>query len=443
MDYTKTFARYGIALPNILLPKAGTELDAWAVIACDQYTQNREYWQNAASFVKEKPSTLHCILPEVYLEDGDRKERLEKIRSTMNDYLTGDIFAEPFTGMVYLERKTEYGRTRKGLVTAIDLESYEWKPYSTALIRATEATIESRIPPRMEIRRDAPLESPHIMLLVSDSDKILVEGTGERAKQAGARVVYDTDLMMNAGHATGWAVSDESLLEYVAESLAKLADKNTVNRGTPDENLLMFAVGDGNHSLATAKAVWNEFKQKNPSVTDHPLRYALVEIVNLFDDGLTFEPIHRVMFGSLPEMLIRYLSAELSGNVYHMKNADDLAAEVKASNEAIGLVYKDENGVQQYVMVDAICPDLMVSYFQPILDTFMLVFGETDVDFIHGTDEVFRLGAKEGTIGMLLPPIAKDNFFTTISTCGVLPRKSFSMGEASEKRFYMECRKLR
>lgn len=434
MDYIKTFKQYGIALPEILLPKKGVDLKSWAVIACDQYTQNREYWKKVSAEAEGKPSTLHCILPEVYLEDGDRQERLLKIKNTMDEYISGDVFDKPLNGMIYLERKTEYGRIRKGLITAIDLEAYEWKPYSNALIRATEATIESRIPPRMEIRRGASLESPHIMLLVNDPEKLLVEGTGSKAKDLGADKAYDTELMMNAGHCTGWKIEGEKLLSYVAESLDKLSELN---------HDFMFAVGDGNHSLATAKAVWNEYKENNPGVTDSPLRYALVEIVNLYDDGLTFEPIHRVVFDSLPELLTRYIAAELSGTAYTLDSAEELTSEISSSQEAVGLIYKTQDGKQKYVMIDAICPDLMVSYFQPILDTFLTIFGESEIDFIHGKEELFRLGAEPNVISIMLPPISKDSFFATINSCGVLPRKSFSMGEASEKRFYMECRKLK
>ena len=442
MNYKETFAQYGIDLTQILIPKKGTDLKSWAVIACDQYTQNREYWKKVADFAEGKPSTLHCILPEVYLEDNDRAERLSAIRSNMQKYLDEGVFADPLEGMVYLERETEYGRMRKGLITAIDLETYEWKPYSKALIRATEQTIESRIPPRMEIRRGAALESPHIMLLVNDPSRGLIEQTGKIAKETNAEIVYDTDLMLNSGHAKALAIKGEKLFDHIAKSLEKIAEHNSEENLNGANTTFMFAVGDGNHSLATAKAVWNEYKAKHPSEHTHPLRYALVEIVNIYDEGLTFEPIHRVLFGSLPEMLIRYIAAELTGTIYNLPNAYVLDAEIKKSQEAVGFVYKDESGEQKYVMVDAICPDLMVSYFQPIIDTFLSIFGDAEIDFIHGSDEVLRLGKTDNGIGIILPPISKDSFFTTISTCGVLPRKSFSMGEASEKRFYMECRKL-
>ena len=431
--------KYGIQVPDILIPSKKIDLSAWSVIACDQYTQNSEYWNKVAEKAKDKPSTLHIILPEIYLESLDRQERLSKIRSTMEEYLANGVFDKPFHGMIYLERKTAYGRTRKGLITAIDLDAYEWKPYTKAPIRATEATIESRIPPRMEIRRSASIESPHIMLLVNDPAKALVEQTGELAKKENAAKLYDTDLMLDSGHSTAWAVQSESIYSHIEKSLAAIAEHNTEE----DNSVFMFAVGDGNHSLATAKAVWEEYKKAHPSEKNHPLRYALVEIVNIYDTGLTFEPIHRVLFSSLPEMLIKYVSAELSGKVYELKNEDDLLAEVQESQEVIGFVYQDADGKTKYVMIDAICPDLAVSYFQPILDTFMSIFGETDIDFIHGSDEIFRLGKQENTIGILLPQISKDTFFTTLSSCGVLPRKSFSMGEASEKRFYLECRKIK
>lgn len=473
MNYKETFAKYGIALPEILLPTKNNDVKTWSVIACDQYTQNADYWKNVKSATNNKPSMLHCILPEIYLEENaytdgadstDAKkrktERLEKIHNTMNEYLQNGVFEEPFLGMVYLERKTAYGRTRKGLVTAIDLETYEWKPYSDALIRATEKTIETRIPPRMEIRQGAAIESPHIMLLVNDSKRRLIEETGALAKKIGAKTVYDGDLMLNSGHVTGLQICDEEIFNHIAQSLEEIANANTVEENGKKSTFL-FAVGDGNHSLATAKAVWNFYKTQHPEDANNPLRYALVEIVNIFDEGLTFEPIHRVIFSALPEMLTRYLAAELSATVYDIENAQELLDEVNSSKEKIGLTYTTQDGVQKYVLLDAICPDLIVSYLQPILDAFLSIFGGCkpcpdnlsagggakrtnfeEIDFIHGSDEVFRLSTQKDTIGILLPQISKDSFFATINTCGVLPRKSFSMGEASEKRFYLECRKL-
>jgi uncharacterized protein (DUF1015 family) len=432
----KKIEEYGIRVPEILLPK-NIDVKSWSVIACDQYTQDLDYWKKAEAAAAGKPSTLNLILPEVYLGSPDKPERIEKIRKTMKEYLEGDVFAPARKSMIYIERKTAFGRMRRGLVTQIDLETYEWKPFSTANIRATEATIVERIPPRMEIRKGAPRELPHILLLVNDKEDLLVGKTGSVVKAK--KPLYDGEIMCNGGSITGWAVETENEIAGVTEAVSKIAEKNRA----ADGSTFLFAVGDGNHSLATAKAVWEEYKKAHPGEKNHPLRYALVEIVNIYDTGLTFEPIHRVLFSSLPEMLIKYVSAELSGKVYELKNEDDLLAEVQESQEVIGFVYQDADGKTKYVMIDAICPDLAVSYFQPILDTFMSIFGETDIDFIHGSDEIFRLGKQENTIGILLPQISKDTFFTTLSSCGVLPRKSFSMGEASEKRFYLECRKIK
>ena len=238
----------GIKIPEILLPK-NLDVSTWAVVACDQYTQDREYWKSAEKTVGQKPSTLNIILPEVYLNDSDKPERIKKIRKTMNEYLENGIFSEPQKEFVYVERTTAYGRVRKGLVAAIDLETYEWKPFSKALVRATEATIVERIPPRMEIRRGAPLESPHIMLLVNDPEKSLVEGTGARVAKNNS--LYSGELMQNSGSIKGWAVSSGQDVEYVRGALENLAEKNT----SSDGSVFLFAVGDGNHSLATAKAV--------------------------------------------------------------------------------------------------------------------------------------------------------------------------------------------
>ncbi len=444
------FDKFGLKIPEILIPKNGTDLKAWSVIACDQYTQDRDYWANAEKTAQGKPSTLNIILPEVYLSDQNKPERIKNIRKTMQEYLSDGVFAPAESEMIYIERKTAYGRIRKGLVTAIDLETYEWKPFSKALIRATEATIVERIPPRMEIRRGAPIESPHIMLLVNDSAKCLVEACGEEAKKSAA--LYDTDLMANSGHISGWAVKNEALLNKVQNALETLYKKNT----TTDGSVFMFAVGDGNHSLATAKAVWDEFKEKNGGIKDssgtvsipkglenHNARYALIEIVNIYDDGLTFEPIHRVLFNTNAKKLLDFLENKLNGKITDCNNASEMEQKIGQAKADFGFVWKENNSICYKILTTKIT-DLAVSRLQPALDEYLKAQNSSkeDIDYIHGTDEVFRLGAKENSIAILLPPIAKDSFFATIAGNGPLPRKSFSMGEASEKRFYMECRKL-
>lgn len=437
----KTFYEMGVALPQILIPK-NIDTETWCVVACDQYTQDRNYWKNAEKIADGKPSTLNIILPEVYLNDSDKSERIKKIQKTMKDYLSSNIFLPPENEIVYVERKTHFGRTRRGLVLAIDLEKYEWKPFSKALIRATEATIKERIPPRMEIREGAALESPHIMLLVNDAERLLVEGTGNRVR--GNAPLYEGKLMQESGSISGWKVQSNDDLEYVRSSLEKLYEKNKDSDGSA----FLFAVGDGNHSLATAKAVWEKYKLENPNKANDekcPIRYALVEVVNIYDEGLTFEPIHRVVFDSDKKNMIEKLSAKLNGKLANIDSENELSNRVKNSNADFGFVFT-ENGKENLVLLETQIKELAVSKLQPALDQILQDQNKngnkSEIDYIHGEDEVFRLGKKENALTILLPPVAKESFFATINKTGPLPRKSFSMGEASEKRFYLECRRL-
>ena len=442
----KKIEDFGLSIPEILLPK-NIDVSSWSVIACDQYTQDLDYWKKAEACAAGKPSTLNLILPEVYLNSPDKPERIEKIRKTMKEYIDGGIFDAAKNCLIYIERKTAFGHIRKGLVAQIDLETYEWKPFSKANIRATEATIVERIPPRMEIRRGAPLELPHIMLLVDDKDDLLVGGTGNKVKSKAP--LYDGSLMCNGGSITGWAVESENEIADVTEAVSKIADKNRA----ADGSTFLFAVGDGNHSLATAKAVWDEYKEKliaqgadEAALKACSVRYALVEIVNIYDTGLTFEPIHRVIFGADVEGLISHLSEKLGGTVSEVSRAAELDAAVKASWADFGFAYREGgNGKQKYVLLKTGIKELAVARLQPEIDAFLKEASgseKPEIDYIHGSDETLKLGERENAVGILLPPIAKDSFFETINGRGPLPRKSFSMGEADEKRFYLECRKL-
>ena len=427
----------GLRIPEILLPK-NIDLSTWSVIACDQYTQDKDYWKNVEEKAGNKPSTLNLILPEVYLGSPDKADRIKKIRQSMKEYLDTGVFADAKKCFIYLERKTAFGRTRKGLVALIDLETYEWKPFSKANIRATEATIVERIPPRMEIRKGAPLELPHIMLLVNDKDDLLV---GANKPTDGRAPIYDGDLMANGGHITGWALESKADIEGVEKALNLIAEKNA----SPDGSTFLFAVGDGNHSLATAKAVWDEYKKEHPEDKDSPVRYALIEIVNIYDTGLTFEPIHRVIFNIDNEALIKKLAEKLNGNIKALDDADKVIKAVKDSWANFGFFYLDSEGKQKNVLLETKIKELAVARLQPEIDAFLKELpdqSKAEIDYIHGTDEVLKLGSKENSLGILLPPIAKDSFFETINGRGPLPRKSFSMGEADEKRFYLECRRL-
>lgn len=447
----KNFSKFGLKVPEILLPK-DIDTATWSVVACDQYTQDREYWKAVEKTAGSKNSTLNIILPEVYLGDADKPQRIEKIKSTMRDYISNGVFADAESEFIYIERTTAYGRVRHGLMACIDLDTYEWKPFSKALIRATEATILERIPPRMEIRRGAPIESPHIMLLVNDPDHDLVEATGDAVKKSGIKPCYDGALMQKSGSITGWPVKSDELLSKVEASCEKIAKANT----DKDGDVFMFAVGDGNHSLATAKAIWDEVKLNNGgkklddgTVTvpagfeNHNARFALIEIVNIFDTGLTFEPIHRVLFDIDTNKLISKLQNSLGGNIKEVPSKEELSETVKKSSASFGFVFKNETE-QKYVLLETPVKELAVSRLQPVIDDFLKEenAAKEQIDYIHGTEEVFRLGAKENAVSILLPPVAKDSFFATINSRGPLPRKSFSMGEADEKRFYLECRKL-
>lgn len=433
----KTLEKYGVGIPEILLPK-NCDLSTWSVIACDQFTQDFSYWETAKTIAGTKPSTLNLIYPEVYLSGSDKDERIQKIQKTMKSYIDDGVFEDAQEECIYIERKTSYGRTRKGLVLCVDLEKYEWQPGSKALIRATEATVPERIPPRMKIRDGASLELPHIMLLANDPQKILVEKAGEIAKQN--KPVYDGDLMQNSGHITGWALKGNESESFMKDSLEILLQQGTDSDG----NAFLFAVGDGNHSLATAKAVWEKHKATLPA--DSPVRYALVEIVNIFDDGLTFEPIHRVLFNLKSKELLDFVAEKLGGKIIDSKNEEELknlVADKTSSGARYGFIF-DKEGKTQYKLLQTKITDLAIAVLQPILDEYMnsVKADKTQIDYIHGDKEVFELGEKSSNTGILLPPIDKNSFFATINGRGPLPRKSFSMGEASEKRFYVESRKL-
>ena len=442
------FEKCALKTPDILLPNKSVDLTAWSVIACDQYTQDTDYWSKAAAIAKDHYSTLHMILPEVYLNtfsDEQRKQAIVKIQKTMKDYLAAGVFANPIHSMLYIERKTAYNRLRKGIVTCIDLEKYDWRQGSKAEIRATEATIVERLPPRMEIRQGAALEMPHIMLLVDDPERIYIEKIGDAIHSAQTAPLYTTPLMLHSGSIAGWPIPADCVA-----SMEKALDKLYRTNTAADGSVFMFAVGDGNHSLATAKAVWDAYKRQHGGVqqpdgstslpnalADNPLRYALVEIINLYDTGLTFEPIHRVIFGADSKQLIAFLQSRLGGAVISCSDTAALVQKVEHSSALFGFIAA--TGELTCLETNMTC--LAVSALQPLLDDFIKMHN-LQIDYIHGSEEAFRIPQHSDAVSILLPPISKESFFSTIAENGSLPRKSFSMGEASEKRFYLECRKL-
>jgi hypothetical protein len=438
----KTYNDIGIQIPQIYLPKPGTDLARWAVIACDQFTSQLEYWQEVEKFVGSAPSTLNLVLPEVYLEKPGGAERIQHIQSSMRAYLDKDIL-QSREGLVYVERTVD-SKTRHGLVLCLDLERYDYTEGSTSLIRATEGTIVERLPPRMKIRQGAALEIPHILVLIDDPQRTVIEPVG--AAKRNFEKLYDFELMLGSGHLTGYAVS-EKLEAQVIESLRGLAKPEAfaaryhVGKENP---VLLFAMGDGNHSLATAKAVWEKMK---PQVgLDHPARYALVEVENVHDEGLEFEPIHRVLFG-LKKSLYTAMQQYFGANI-NLAPVADARAMVERVNHARGpkqfLGIVSDGGWASSGVVEIANPssNLPVGTLQTFLDLFMKEAGADKIDYVHGEDAVCKLGAQPGNAGFYVPGMDKSDLFKTVILDGALPRKTFSMGEAKEKRFYMEARKI-
>lgn len=431
----------GIRTPDMLLPKKGTDLNKWAVIACDQYTSQPEYWQKVEALVGKAPSTLNLIFPEVYLEKPGEVERIEHIQANMQSYMKKGILQE-HPGMVLVAR-TVGGRTRHGLMLCLDLECYDYTRGSTSLIRATEGTIIERLPPRMKIRIGAALELPHILVLIDDPGHTVLEPCF--AAREGLETLYDFELMLGSGHLSGYALTAE-LEGRVVAALRRLAQPQAFARryGVPESTaVLLYAMGDGNHSLATAKAVWERIK---PEVgLDHPARYALVEIENVHDEGLEFEPIHRVLFGLRKDLLasmrpffhdVRYLPVADAAEMVRLVDGQ------KGPAQLVGMVGGGEGRSYGVIEIAKPTSNLPVGTLQSFLDLFMKDNGADRIDYVHGEEVTCRLGMEAGNAGFYVPGMDKSELFKTVILDGALPRKTFSMGEAHEKRFYMEARKI-
>lgn len=388
---------------DIMLPKKGFE--KWAVVACDQYTSEPDYWKAVDSFVGSDPSALRITLPEIYLS-GNVQERIDKVNANMKDYIENQVFDTFENSMIYVEREISSGEIRHGIVGALDLTEYDWHPGAKSLIRATEQTVIERIPPRVEIRKNAPLELPHILILIDDPEnKVLgaLEASKTEMKKA-----YDFDLMQSSGHIEGYFI-DNSMQNSINEALATLIS----------EDGMLFAVGDGNHSLATAK----ECYERAPSEMS---RYALCEIVNIHDSSLVFEPIYRVVFGVSPEDMLSSIEA-------HFGSCD------AENGRKVRYLYK---GCEKELCIDT-SGSLTVGALQNFLDSYVKEHKGASIDYIHGEDVVMKLSEKENTVGFIFDGMKKSELFPAIMLDGVLPRKTFSMGHASDKRFYIEARKIK
>jgi len=434
----KIYDYLGILVPEVLLPKAGVDPRNWAVIAVDQFTSEPEYWDQVEDAVGDDPSTLRITLPEIYLGHPGEAERIQDIRNTMRQYLRAGILKSR-EGLIFVER-TVLGKTRRGLMLCLDLERYDYKEGATTLIRSTEGTIIERLPARMKIREGAALELPHILVLIDDPQHTVIEPL--IAAKRGMEKLYEFDLMLGSGHLAGWGVADETPVIAALRNLARpevFAAKYGVGKDKP---VMLFAMGDGNHSLATAKAVWEKMK---PNVgPDHPSRYALVEIENVHDDALEFEPIHRVLFGVKKDFvgeLQKYFGSNLK--YIPVATATEMIHSVAAherSTQRIGIV----GGGHSFALVEISSPkfNLPAGTIQAFLDPFLKAGGAEKVDYVHGDDVLLRIGSKPGHIGIYLPGMEKSDLFKAVILDGALPRKTFSMGEARAKRFYMEVRKI-
>ena len=410
---------------NILLPDFN-KVDAhrWALVACDQFTSEPEYWEDAAAIVGDAPSTLRLFLPEAYLEHAD--QRIPEIQATMKQYLS-EILCEHPDSMIYVERTQSDGTVRHGLVLAVDLEAYDYHRGSSSLIRATEATVLDRIPPRVAIRRGADIELPHVMLLIDDPARTVLEPLRDVISE---NVAYDTPLMKKGGHIRGRYLSTEEK-EAVTTALSALITPDSMAERYGDASLapLLFAVGDGNHSLASAKAAYEEIKSAlgAEAALSHPARYALAEVVNIHDEALQFEPIYRVMFGVDPQHLLDGLRAY----------ADTLNG--TASAQSVLCRYGDK---EETIRVAHPVLQLTVGTLQAYLDSYLAEHPKASVDYIHGEAAVRALTARPDAVGFLFDGMEKSALFRTVIFDGALPRKTFSMGHAEDKRYYLECRRI-
>lgn len=429
-----------LGIPEILLPNKNIDPKKWATIACDQYTSNKAYWDQVESEVGNQPSTLKITFPEFYLGKIDEAKKVSEIQNEMKKYLDEGLFTT-HKGMILVERQIDNG-IRHGLLATIDLEDYDYTRTSTSWIRATEGTVAERIPPRMKIREGALLEIPHVLVLIDDDQKKLIEPL--IAIKDTLPVLYDFDLMMNSGHVRGYSLAYPTIEKQIFEVIARSQSDEAITRKygpLSNRNRILFAIGDGNHSLATAKAIWEKHKQEWGM--DHPARYAMVELENLHDPAMQFEPIHRVIFGR-KQAAVSQLKKKF-GNEIEIKPFDaieSLFTEINATPDGVQAFGILENGkAYQAVFKDAPSA-LCVGSVQQFLDEWKAKGGFQGIDYIHGTKDLIDSSKGENNTGFYLPPVQKNGFFQGIIKDGTLPRKTFSMGEAHEKRFYIECRRI-
>ncbi len=429
-------------VPKILMPKEGIDLSKWAVIACDQYTSQPDYWKAVEQYVGSAPSTLHITLPEVYLESPDCPAHIEAIHQTMQQYLTDGTLVELPAGMILLARDTGGACARRGLVLMFDLEAYDYKPGSASLIRPTEKTVVERIPPRLKVREGASIELPHIMLLIDDPTRSIIEPLYDNRDSFSK--LYDVELMQNGGHLTGWFIPEGSQTEAILTALDKLSDpavfaeKYGLAEALP---VLPYAVGDGNHSMATAKAYWEEIKPtlSKAERATHPARFVLTEVVNVHDESLEVEAIHRTVFHVKPDALLDAAVSFFAAHGARAQLCDAAPENLSHDVQAFPFEAADRTGC---LVVENAPWSLPIASLQAFLDDYLAANPSAKIDYIHGLDVLHGLAMQPDTLSFTLPDPAKEDLFRGVILDGVLPRKTFSMGESHEKRFYMEAKRI-
>ena len=419
---------------HILLPSEQIKLEQWGCVACDQFTSDRSYWEKAEWAAAGSPSALNLILPEVYLEDEDVPRKIETIHATMDEY-TQSVLTRAVDGFIYVERTEQSGRVRQGLVGKVDLEAYSYRRGEKCTVRPSESTVESRIPPRMKVRTGASLETPHIMMLADDPGCTLIEPVAAHKQELPK--VYEGELMLNGGHIAGWAVEDPALIAQIEDALAVLGSQEEFDKKYPDatrRDPLTLAVGDGNHSLATAKACWEELKKTltPEQAAVHPARWCLAEVCNVHSPAIEIEPIHRVLFNVDCATVLLALIAWSDANMAGICFGD-------SKQQAFTLAGPHVSNVLSFE--DPVAP-LTVGTVDEFIEYFMARHSEARVDYVHDEPAVRAL-TKQGGVAFLLPPFEKSDLFKGIVMGGVLPRKTFSMGHAEEKRYYIECRRIK
>lgn len=439
------FPDLGLKVPRILLPRSGTDLTKWCVVACDQYTSQPQYWKSVKELVKEDPSTLHLIFPEVYLGDQKTNQQIIRgIKDKMYEYDRDHVLVPQHPGFMLIDRKTPLVESRKGLLVALDLELYSFEKGSQSLIRPTEKTIPDRLPPRIAIREQAALELPHILVLIDDPEKTVIEPLAARANSFEKQ--YDFPLMKDSGHLKGWHVAAADAVDGVVQALRNLASPERFRSrygARPDQGVILFPVGDGNHSLATAKQCWENLKQKGADPQTHPARYPLVELINIHDPGMTFEPIHRLVFDVNVEEALVDLQSKFMECGWGAKIVEGAGLGSPALKEGCHGIEFRCRGRRGLIIVESPKLVLEAATLTAWLDPYLAARPSASVDYVHGEEVIDEKTAESGsTLAFLLPIMDKNDLVKTVVKEGVLPRKTFSMGAADEKRFYFECQRI-